>query len=114
MAMTDEELGQVRDEIGATIPPTDGQLHASYDVVGSWAGVALRVLKRRRAAIAGGSDVSGFTLAGVLSVTKRTDVKILDAQIARLEVLTAEGTDGGALSTRLHRLTWRHTGRARS
>lgn len=110
MALTDVDLEAVRDEIGSAIPPTNGQLNASYDVLGSWRAVALRVLKRRRADLSG-QEVGSVTLPGVASVTLRSNLAALDRQIARLELeLDAESSvDGvpGARVGRIHRRTAR-------
>lgn len=107
------DLDWVRDEIGTATPPDDAELHRSYQDTKSRTLVALRVLKRRRAASAGGATADSFTLAGVLSVSTKTDLKSLDAQIARLEAVYAAelaGTDvdeSGTTSTYLTRVTAR-------
>lgn len=110
MALTATDLDLIRDEIGVASPPSDTDLQ-TYGVAlaGRWRLVALRVLKRRRAAAAGGSDASSFSLSGVLSVSNsKTDLVALDAQILRLEQEEDADTDGGnASSTRLHRVTAR-------
>lgn len=113
MALTATDLAWVRDEVGTATPPTDADLNASFDVVLSRTLVALRVLKRRRAAAAGGAEVTSFTLSGVLSVGKKTDLKALDSQIARLEALWAAEQAGldvngvAASTTHLRRATAR-------
>jgi len=110
MALTSIELDLIRDEIGASTPPADADLQVYADALGGgWRLVALRVLKRRRASSAGGSEASSFSLSGVLSVSSsKADLGALDAQILRLEQdETAESTGGNASSTRLHRATAR-------
>ncbi|HEY8881927.1 MAG TPA: hypothetical protein VIM47_00855 [Dermatophilaceae bacterium] len=110
MALTAADLDLIRDEIGASTPPTDGDLQA-YGLAMSdrWRLVALRVLKRRRASSAGGGEASSFSLSGVLSVSSsKADLGALAAQILRLEQdETAEVTGGSASSTHLHRATAR-------
>ena len=110
MALTAADLDLIRDEIGASTPPVDADLQAYGLALGDrWRLVALRVLKRRRASSAGGSEASSFSLSGVLSVSSsKADLGALDAQILRLEQdETAESTGGNASSTRLHRATAR-------
>lgn len=105
------DLAWVRDEIGTVTPPTDAQLRSWRTELGHRTLVAIRALKRRRAAVAGGSTVDSFSLAGVFSVSQRANIKGLDDQIARLqaEYEAETGTDlpGGASSTRLRRTTAR-------
>lgn len=88
MALTTTDLAAVRDEIGTATPPTDSELHLIYDELGSSIQVSLRVLRRRRAALAGG-EVTGVTLPGVVSVSLRGSLSSLDSQIRRLEILAA-------------------------
>lgn len=109
--LTTDELALVRDEIGSAVPPTDASLHKSHDELGSWRAVALRVLKRRRADLAG-SEVASVTLPGVAAVSLRSNVAGLDRQIVRLEAeLAAEAGDldgvPGARVGRVHRRGWR-------
>jgi len=110
MALTSTDLDLIRDEIGDSTPPTDVTLGLyAAALADRWRLVALRVLKRRRASGAGGSEASSFTLTGVLSVSSsKTDLVALDAQILRLEQAeTAEVTGGSAFSTHLRRVTAR-------
>ena len=110
MALTSTDLDLIRDEIGDNAPPTDADLQVyAVTVSDRWRLVALRVLKRRRASGAGGSEASSFTLSGVLSVSSsKTDLVALDAQILRLEQAeTADVTGGSAFSTHLRRVTAR-------
>ncbi len=110
MALSSLELELIRDEIGASTPPTNEDLAAYAAVLGErWRLVAIRVLKRRRAAGAGGSEASSFSLSGVLSVSQsKTDLGALDAQILRLEQdENADLTGGSTTSTRLRRITAR-------
>lgn len=106
MALTDVDLAWIRDEIGDATPPSDGDLEDTWDLLGHRILVALRIIKRRRAALAGGG-VQSIAIPGAVSVSLRSDLKSLDAQIARLEAeYEAEtGVDlpGGASSTRLRR-----------
>jgi len=108
MALSDDDLAWIRDEVGDTTPPTDGDLDDLYDTLGHRTLVALRVLKRRRASLAGGSTVDSFTLTGVFSVSQKADLKALDTQIARLEGAYAAESgvpdlDSGVTTGRLQR-----------
>ena len=109
MALNATDLAWIRDEIGDTTPPTDDELTTSYATLNDRTLVAIRVLKRRRASIAGGSTVDSLTIPGVLSITQRSNLAALDAQIARLEALytTDTGTEvddgSGVTSTFLTR-----------
>lgn len=111
LALTDEDREWVRDEIGTAVPPQDHELDELHNTLQSRTLVALRVLKRRWAAAAGGASVESFSLSGVLSVTKRTYLKDLRTQIERLEALYAAELAGGDVSgvgastTHLRRLT---------
>ena len=101
--LTDLDLAWIRDEIGDTTPPTDDDLRESFEVLDNRTLVAIRVLKPRRAALPGGSPVDSFSIAGVLSVTQRSNIKALDEQIARLEALYSGDTgqdigDGGGVT----------------
>lgn len=112
MPLTTTDLGLVRDEVGTATPPTDAELNTSYDTLGHWILVALRVLRRRRAAATSGSTADSFSLAGVFSVSMKASIRDLDGQIARLEARYERETgvdlpDGGATSTRLTRVARR-------
>jgi len=110
MALTTTDLDLIRDEVGDATPPTDTTLQVyAAALADRWRLVALRVLKRRRASGAGGSEASSFTLTGVLSVSSsKTDLVALDAQILRLEQdETADVTGGTSTSTHLRRVTAR-------
>jgi hypothetical protein len=110
MALTATDLDLIRDEIGVVTPPADADLQSYAAALSDrWRLVALRVLKRRLAAGAGGSEASSFSLSGVLSVsTAKTDLVALAAQILRLEQAeTAETSGGNASSGRLRRTTAR-------
>lgn len=84
MALTSIDLSWIRDEIGDASPPSDADLGASFDSLGNKILVAIRILKRRRAGLAGGG-VSAVTIPGAVSVTLRSDLASLDRQITRLE-----------------------------
>lgn len=111
MALTAVDLALVRDEVGTATPPTDADLNTSYDELGHWILAALRVLKRRRAAAAGGSTVDSFSLAGVFAVSQKVSIRDLDSQIGRLEARyeaeTGVDLPGGAQSLRLTRVARR-------
>ena len=106
MALTLVDLALVRDEIGTSSPPTDTELDDSYDELHHWLLVALRVLKRRRAALAAGG-VQAVSIPGAVSVTLRSDLASLDRQIVRLEARyateTGEVLDEASGSTVLRR-----------
>lgn len=108
MALTASDLALIRDETG-TEPP-DADLNAWYDQLGNWLPVAIRALKRRRAAAGAGGGVSQVSVPGAIGVTvKGPDLAGLDAQIARLEArwALAQGipADGATSSSRLCRVT---------
>lgn len=110
MALTAADLDLIRDEIGASTPPADTDLQAYGLALGDrWRLVALRVLRRRRAAGAGGGEASSFSLSGVLSVSSsKSDLGALAAQILSLEQAeAADVTGGSSTSTHLHRATAR-------
>lgn len=85
MALTPVDLAWIRDEIGTADPPADSDLSVWMTQLNNRILVALRVLKRRRAEVAGGSAVSSLSIAGAISVGLKGDVGALDRQIARLE-----------------------------
>lgn len=101
MAMTDNDLAHIRDEVGDE--PDDTTIDDYFDELGHWLPVAIRVLKRRRAnAAAGGQETKSFSLDGVLSVGLSTaNLSNLDAQIASLETLWAaeQGDAADGVST---------------
>jgi hypothetical protein len=109
-ALSAADLASIRDEIGTATPPTDTQLKASFVELEDWRLVAIRQLKRRRAALAAGG-VASVAIPGAVSVSLRSDLKTLTEQIDRLqaEYEAATGVDlpGGASSTRLRRCTAR-------
>ena len=86
MTLSSSDLALLRDEIGTVTPPTDDDLSDLYDELGdsSWVPTALRVLRRRRAAMAT-SEVKSVSLAGVVSVSLGSSLAALDRQIERLE-----------------------------
>jgi len=92
VTLTATDLAWVRDEIGAADPPSDSDLGTWMTELGSRTLVALRVLKRRRADVAGGSAVSSFSIPGAFSVGLKGDIAALDRQIARLEALYEQET----------------------
>jgi hypothetical protein len=104
MAMTDTELAEIRDEVGAE--PDDETLDGFFDQLGAATLVSLRVLRRRRGDLLG--QPKSFTLTGVLSVTSG-EIDALDAHIRRLEArasalgLDDAGASGGLTVTHLSR-----------
>lgn len=109
MALTETDLAWIRDEIGTAVPPSNGQLEESFDELGTRAKVALRILKRRYADLAGG-EVGSVSLAGVASVTLRSNLAAMQRSIERLQGLVDE-EDGaaGVPGARVRHLTrsWR-------
>lgn len=111
MALSDSDLALIRDEIGSI--PGDNEVFDLYDEIGddSWIPTALRILKRRRAAMST-SDVKSVSLAGVISVSLGSSLSALDSQIARLSNTLADlrnppqQQDGGS-SGYLHRIVSR-------
>lgn len=110
MSLTEVDREWVRDEIGVATPPEDFELDDLFTATQSRTLVALRVLRRRYAAAASGANVDSFTLTGVLSVSKKSDLRALDAQINRLQAVYEAETTGtvvsesGASTTHLTRL----------
>lgn len=84
MALLDVDLAWIRDEIGTTTPPADGALEEMWDELGHRILVSLRVLKRRRAGLAGGG-VQSVSIPGAVAVSLRSDLASLDRQIDRLQ-----------------------------
>lgn len=86
MELTDSDVALLRDEIGTGTPPTDDELQEMYAELGhaSWIPTALRVLRRRRSAMAT-SEVRNVSLPGGLSVGLSSNLTSLDRQIDRLE-----------------------------
>ncbi len=98
--LTAADLALIRDEIG-TGDPADTDLRKSYAALGHWMPVAIRVLKRRRAAASAGGDVSQVSIPGAVGVTLgKADLAALDRQIAALEARyeALTGQDVGDLS----------------
>lgn len=86
MSLSDVNLALIRDEVGDT--PDDSTLEELYADLAqvSWIPTALRVLRRRRAAQAGG-EVKNVSLPGGLSIGLAGNLASLDRQIARLEAM---------------------------
>lgn len=117
VSLTPVDLAWIRDEIGDGAPPHDQELDDLLTSLGHRTLVALRVLKRRRAALSAGG-VSQFSLAGVFSVGLKGDSAALDRQIARLEAAYAAETglepDGDAVGVpRVYRPEVGFAGRSR-
>lgn len=100
------DLALIRDEVG-TAEPTDSEIRQAYTQLdGSWLLVAIRILKRRRAAATAGGGVSAVTIPGAISVTlSSSQISSLDSQIARLEAQYAEETGIGVVGASFDRIT---------
>lgn len=95
--MDDKSLELIRDEVGET--PDDDTLFDMFEALGHWLPVAIRVLKRRYAALSNSGNPTSFSLDGVLSVgLGKGDLKMLADQISRLE------TQWANLGTKNHRV----------
>jgi hypothetical protein len=108
LTLSTTDLALIRDEVGDDPPTTD--LRKSFLVLQHWMLVALRVLKRRRAALLQGGDVSQVTIPGAIAVTvSKGDLAeltaLIDALQARYDAETGggEGATAGRLGRRLPR-----------
>lgn len=112
MALSAGDLQLIRDEIGDGADPSTVQLRLWHTELGHWLPVAIRTLKRRRAAAGSGGGVSQVTVPGAIGVSiAAPNLAALDAQIARLENAWIEEQGlpaaGAATSSRLCRVTQR-------
>lgn len=83
MALTDEQHGRVRSEIGDATPPEDYELDAIHDRVGTVAGTALEVLDKRLAELLASPGRIGSSGD---SIDNSTNMAVLERKIARLRV----------------------------
>jgi hypothetical protein len=88
------DLSVVRSHVGSTSPPTDADLHAAYDRLGSPEAVALEVLRGRLADML--ANPTKFTADGDFTESYEANIKALQAQIATLEKVVPD-TAGGAM-----------------
>lgn len=96
MALTDEEIQAIRDEIGDSEPPSDLDLQDIYDRKGeSLTLTAITVLNKRIVELASGGALS-FTVVGEYGENSAANIKALQDQIARIEH-TGIGDEGPLL-----------------
>lgn len=82
MALTDAELADVRVEVGATSPPTDGDLDEIHDRRLSVQDTILEVLIKRRADYI--ANPAQFIIPGEYGQNTAENIKALDRQIERV------------------------------
>lgn len=91
MALTADQLANIRDEISDSTPPTDEEVEALWTRKGeSLTQTVLAVLTKRYAALANGGPLN-FTVVGEYSEDRSNNLKALEAQIKRVR---AEGVGG--------------------
>lgn len=88
MALTPADLAYIREEIGTAEPPTDDDLNAVFDRVGSVTGVAAAVI-RKRLSDALNEGPASFS-ADDYSENRARNIDGWEKQLTRLE-----GTPGG-------------------
>lgn len=82
MALSDDEIQQIRDEIGSTEPPTDADLNTSFDRLGDITEVVRSVLKRRlQDLLAAPASVS---VSGVYSENNTQNIQELQSKLDAL------------------------------
>jgi hypothetical protein len=82
MAITAEQLAEVRDWVGST--PDDGEVGDTFDALGSVRDTIRRILRRRRADLI--ANPAQFSVPGEYSQNTGDNLKYLDALIASLDV----------------------------
>jgi hypothetical protein len=87
-------LAVVRSHVGSIVPPSDADLHAVYDRLGSPEATALEVLRGRLADML--ANPTKFSADGDFSESYEANIKALQAQIGGLEKVVPE-TVGGAM-----------------
>lgn len=96
MPLAPDDLAWVRSNIGDDTPPEDGDLDAIYDRVGTVAGVAAEVLRKRLADLLAGP--ASFSVDGY-SQNVGANINALMKQLAELDELA--GTDTLTQSVRI-------------
>ena len=106
--LTAADLAAIRDEIGEGTDPSTTELRKSFTELGHWMLVALRVLRRRRAALTTGGDVTQVNLPGAIGVTiGKPDLSALIEQIDALQARYDAETGAGENVATAGRLTRR-------
>lgn len=82
MPLTDADIDLVRSEIGNASPPTDADLDAYLDTMGTVPGVALIVLRGRLSAML--ASPAKLDVDGDVSVDWTANLKALQSQVDRL------------------------------
>lgn len=88
MPLTADDLAEVRKLVGSATPPTDADLDAIYDRLGTVADVALEVLQGRYADLLAGP--AKYSVEGDFSVDATANLKALAGVIDDLKSTTGE------------------------
>lgn len=89
MALTADQIAEVRAWIGAGTPPSDDDLATAYDRLGSTNAVALEVLQGRYADALSGPQK--WSVEGDFSIDNTETVKALAKQVAELKAILGTG-----------------------
>lgn len=101
--ITPWELANIREKIGSGTPPTDADLAKSLGRLGTWQKVALEVLRTRRATLL--AQPLKFSLGGDYSHDAVENVRLLDAEISRLDpAAAAQAEDAEITVTTIERV----------
>lgn len=84
MALSLEQLAEIRAEIGSTEPPTDSELFDAFERVGTTKDVVLQVLNVRLANMLAGP--SSVTIPGIYSESNGDSIRELKKQIASVDM----------------------------
>lgn len=95
MAITAEEIAEVRAHIGDDEPPTDADITTAFDRLGSVEAVALEVIRKRLAAIR--AKAMKFTADGDYTEDWSGNEKALVKQAAELAAAVPTSTTGGVV-----------------
>ncbi len=98
MALTADQLAEIRSWIGAATPPTDEDLATAFERLGSTGDVALEVLRGRYAAAVVGP--AKWAVEGDFSIDNTATITALSKLIGSLE-----GTIGAGPTMTVHSLT---------
>lgn len=89
MPLNTDQLAWLRSEVGTA--PADDNLNARYDRLGSVTGVAVEVLRERRAKML--EQPLSLTVNGVATVNYSENIKALDRRLSALADLDEDPTD---------------------
>lgn len=89
MTLTDEQLIEIRVQIGDSTPPTDNDLDAIYVRKGDQQLVVAEVLTRRLANLL--SDPASFSVSGEYSQSTSDNIKALREQLGNLPQVDGGG-----------------------